>query len=133
MPDFQMPPLSTAPAASTPISDEQVESLLSKIQEFNDSANQFETQQTMNQQESEAMKEETIVQALQLLRDAGVNPSDPRSIAEYLQRLEEQEPDMAQIVKQALYSIFGGAPAPLQEPMVSSASPETPVEEEPMF
>lgn len=133
MPDFPMPPMPGAPEAQTPVTDEQSEALLRRIQDFNDSANQFQTQQTMNQQETEAMKQEAAAQALQILKDAGVNPADPRSIAEYLQQLEEQEPDMAQLVKQALYGIFGGGPQTAPEPLPENGVPPMPVPEEPMF
>jgi hypothetical protein len=119
------------PGAQPPASGaDPHEVLLKRIQDFMDASNQLQTQQTMDQQELEASKAETVAKAIEILKSAGVNPADPRSIANYLQKLEEQEPDMAQLIKQALYGIFGGAP---QDSQAQSSSMQPEASAEPTF
>ena len=128
MPPFQMPtppsapvqPTGSAPAfpaelqmsAPSPEAVDPHEALLKKIQDFNDAANQLQTQQTMNKQVAESGQADAAKQALEVLKGLGVNPNDPQSITKYLTRLEAQEPDMAELTKKALYGIFGGGPQP---------------------
>lgn len=127
--EFQMQ--APAPAAADP-----QEALMQRIQAFNDAANQLQTQKTMNDQTIEANKTETIVQAFQVLKDLGINPADPKSISNYLVKLAEQEPDMAELMKKALYGIFGGGPqgadAAAPQPDMSQMNAPQP-ESEPMF
>lgn len=98
------------PGPGGPSGVEDPEELMRRVQEFNDVANQLQTQQLMNKQESEARKSDTIIRALRILQDLGVNPADPESITKYLTRLAVEEPDMAEMTKGALYNIFGKNP-----------------------
>ena len=141
MPPFPLPPApvmnqspelgaNAAPSSVEP-SDEQKQALIQRIQDFNSQVNQLSTQQTMSQREMESNRAQTIVKALQVLMDVGVNPSDPQSITRYLLKLAAQEPDMAEMVKGALNGIFGGGPQPQPDQM----QPPQPIAppEEPMF
>lgn len=118
--ELQMP-------APSPEAIDSSEALLQRIRDFNASANQLDTQIVMNKQISESERVSTIIKALEILQSLGVNPSNPQSIAKYLMKLEEENPDMAEIAKQTLYGIFGGAP-------VESSSPSAvPMQEELQF
>lgn len=139
MPPFQLPELPLQPSPMTepardpvaPPSEDPFEALLQRIRDFNDSANQLSTQQVMNQRISESEKVSTIIKAFEVLQSLGVNPSNPQSIAKYLMKLEEENPDMAEMAKKTLYGIFGGEPAANAEelPMPAAGFPQ----EEPQF
>lgn len=151
MSPFQMPSLSQVPmtspvgngsafpaefqmSAPSPESGDKYEALLQRIEDFNNSANQLQTQITMNKQISESEQSSTIIRALEILQSLGVNVSDPQSIAKYLMKLEEENPDMAEIAKKTLYGIFGGQPNAPSEGVSVPPEPVPPVaEEEPQF
>jgi len=125
MPPFSMPPMpdvqsgmstgsgSAFPAelqsvAPAPEAGDPHEVLLQRIQDLNNSANQLQTQITMNKQIGESEQASVIIRALEILQTLGVNVNDPQSIAKYLMKLEEENPDMAEMAKKTLYGIFGG-------------------------
>lgn len=128
MPPFSFPPLpqsSPSPTGSSsafpaelqmqspsPAAGDKFEDLLQRIQGFNENANQLQTQIIMNKQIGESDRVAMIVKALEILQTLGVNPADPQAIAKFLMKLEEENPDMAEMAKKTLYGIFGGEPVP---------------------
>lgn len=82
-----------------------------KIQQFMTDSNQAKTASIQSQSAIEDARTQAMQQAFEVLKEAGVNPADPSSLAEFMQKLESLDPDAAEMMQNALSAIFGGEEA----------------------
>ena len=100
------------------------EALQEKIQQFHESANQAKTIGVETQAQIQQMKQDSMRQAFQILENMGVNPADPKSLADFMQNLEQVDPDAAELMQIALQGLFGDpADAPEQLSSDQAAAP----------
>ena len=101
------------------------EEIKNKIQKFMVESNQAKTASLQSKSSIEDARVQAMQQAFEVLKDAGVNPADPSSLAAFMQKLETIDPDAAEMMQNALSAIFGGeeAPAPGSVPPEAAPSP----------
>lgn len=103
MPDiFEQNP--STPEAAQPTA----ESVQEMIQDFMAQANQARTQAVQSNAEMQSASIDGVKRLLSMLESAGVNPADPQSLQAFIQKLEETEPDAAELFASALNTIFSG-------------------------
>jgi hypothetical protein len=58
--------------------------------------------------QTEAARRDAIKQALEMMRAQGVDVNDPQSIQDFLDKLERENPDLAQLFEEAFNSLLLG-------------------------
>ena len=87
----------------------ELERMLGKIENKNTA---FEEKQALSSEKLEGLKAEILKRIFGLMKDLGVDPSDLSSINEFLQKLQQQDPDLYVMFESAINSLSSeGAPA----------------------
>lgn len=97
--------------------------MMSKIDE---QKNHLDFLQKAGQRKSDARKEEETNMLFDILKSAGVNPSDPEAVNRFLENLYTQNPDLYSIVVPIIDSIVGGGPEQVAPQANQSPFPEIP-------
>jgi hypothetical protein len=79
-----------------------LERMLSKIDKKNVA---FEEKQALDSEKLEGLKAKIVREIFDLMRDLGIDPSDLNSINEFLQKLQQQDPDLYIMFESAIGSL----------------------------
>lgn len=91
-----------------------------KFQDVQNRNEQVQTEFDGEQLKIQKFKRELLKKVFDTLRDLGVDPNDPTSISQFLQKLEQQDPDLVTLFESALNGLT---------PNESGGQPELPQEE----
>ena len=70
----------------------------------------FEEKQVLSSEKLEGLKSKIVKEIFGLMKDLGVDPSDLNSINEFLQKLQQQDPDLYVMFESAINSLAPEAP-----------------------
>jgi hypothetical protein len=79
-----------------------LERMLGKVDKKNAA---FEEKQVLNSEKLEGLKAKIVREIFGLMKDLGVDPSDLNSINEFLQKLQQQDPDLYIMFESAINSL----------------------------
>ena len=80
----------------------ELEGMFDKIKTKKDA---FEEKQALNSEKLEGLKAKIVREIFSLMKDMGVDPSDLNSINEFLQKLQQQDPDLYTLFESAIGSL----------------------------
>jgi hypothetical protein len=79
-----------------------LERMLGKAEDKNAA---FEEKQALSTEKLEGLKTKVVKEIFELMKDLGVDPSDLKSINEFLQKLQQQDPDLYIMFESAISSL----------------------------
>lgn len=97
-----------APQMASPEQVQELQALLGNVQNANA---QLVTKQLVDRNEISLMRKQLLGSLFDMLKQAGVDPSNPESVRSFLQQLAEQDPDLLEIFTTAFHDLQTG---PLQ-------------------
>lgn len=98
-----------------------LERMLGKIKDKNTA---FEEKQALSSEKLEGFKSRVVKEIFGLMKELGVDPSDLGSINEFLQKLQQQDPDLYIMFESAIGSLSPGmeaTPGPMPVPGMETA------------
>ena len=87
----------------------ELERMLGKV---NDKDATFKEKQVLSSEKLEGLKAKIVKEIFSLMKDLGVDPSDLNSINEFLQKLQQQDPDLYIMFESAINSLSSEGMAP---------------------
>ena len=90
-------------------SEEMRKDILGQVDKLKNLEGSFNAKQFMNNNKMNEMREENTSSFFQLLSEMGVDPSNLSSISDFLQKLEESNPDLYVIFERAFSQLMGEA------------------------
>ena len=110
-------------------SPEQVEELKGLFSNVQNANSQLVTKQLVDRNEISLMRRQLLAKLFDLMQQAGVDPSNPEAVKQFLSELETQDPDLLQIFTTAFQDLQSG---PLQGMVPGEEAPQGEGEEEMM-
>lgn len=108
-------PSGKAPAMATP---EQRQELFDLVSQVRDKLGGFNAVSFASQNQSEQLRMDLLKDIFSQLSAAGVDLTDPKSVSDFMSKLKIQNPELAQMLEEALNTLLGsvdggqGVPVP---------------------
>lgn len=124
-PDMGAMPGGMTPGASTPTgaqdmaSPEQKQQLMDLIDQIRSQLGELNALQFAHTNQSLQQKNDLLKEVYSELQAAGVDLTDPQSVAQFIEQLKKKSPDLAQLFEQSMMSLLG-APQPASSPDMGS-------------
>ena len=114
MPGQVMPPIPQPPAGGLPmggeemVSEEEKQVLLDLIAQIKSKLGNLNATKFAADDKSEQMRQEILRQVFEKLQLAGVDLSSRESVGAFIMRLQEQNPELAQMFEKSMDVLLGG-------------------------
>jgi hypothetical protein len=92
-----------------PITDQQKEELLNMIDQIKAKLGSLSATRFASGNKAEVLRRSLLKQVFEKLQSAGVDLSDRQSVADFMGRLRQDNPELADLFEQAMDSLLGGA------------------------
>lgn len=100
-------PAASADGMATP---EQKQQLMDLIDQIRQNLSKLHATQFASTNQAQQQRADLLKSIFAELQSAGVDLRDPKSVSDFLAKLRQQSPDMADLFEQALSQLLGGAP-----------------------
>lgn len=115
MPPQMTPTMPSQPdiSGSQPVTDQQKQELLALIETIRQKLGSFHAQDFAGKNKVDRTKKELLRQVFQVLQQAGVDLTDRQSVANFIDKLRQQNPQLADQFEQSMSYLLGestGAP-----------------------
>src|ERR1035437_9011451 len=102
-----MPPQG-APTTDQTVSPEQKQTLLDLIGQIREKLSSFNATKFASSNKTESMRRDLLKQVFDKLQLAGVDLTDRQSVADFMTKLQQQNPQLAQGFEKAMEVLLGG-------------------------
>lgn len=139
--NMPMDPTAMDPNAAVPTegaemaTPEQIESLRELMSEIETKYRQMNAESFAGGNQTEALRKDLVLDVFKMLKDVGVDLSNPESVREFLNKMEEENPDLYDLFVSSFEGLLGqgegvaGVPAGAEEAVTGIPAPA--VEEQP--
>lgn len=131
-PNMQPPALaqmnaSAAPEETAPMaSPEQIQELRDMFGQVQNENARLVSNKVLSRNQLQIMKQKLFGELFTLLQDAGVDPSDPESVKNFLLQLERRDPDLLEIFQTAFTGLSSPESVETETPAPEEGQEETP-------
>lgn len=123
MNDMPVPEATPDAMGGEEISDEQHQELLALLEKVKHGSAQLESSQFVLDAKGDEAKREALRYVFDALAERGINLQDPASVAEFMEKLKIQNPDLYELFEEAMSQLLGeddmtyaeASPAPTPE------------------
>jgi hypothetical protein len=123
----QTPPtIDSASQMATPDQKAELQKMFNKVQDAN---SQLATKSVIDRNQMSVMRKELMMKMFDLLKQAGVDPSDPMSIRSFLEKLGERDPQLLEMFEVAFQGLVNPSTGSTEN-STEETSPETEDNEE---
>lgn len=105
--DSQMPPQAVMGAGDQPISEEQRQALMEMISKVKGEINSLDATKLASGDKNEALRKDLLRQVFEKLQMAGVDLSSRESVAAFIMKLQENNPELAAMFEKAMDALLG--------------------------
>jgi len=105
--DSQMPPQDMSGVGGQPISEEQRQALLEMISKVKGEISSLDATKFAAGNKNEALRQDLLKQVFEKLQMAGVDLSSRESVAAFIMKLQENNPELAVMFEKAMDALLG--------------------------